>query len=103
MAQSFFPGWEAAERDISARKHQGNPLSEEAFERLRPSLPAQRAAVLEYIRSRGELGATSKEVAGYLARALNCISGRLSELKRDGDIVGTERRRDGCQVWIVKD
>jgi predicted transcriptional regulator len=39
---------------------------------------------------------TSKEIAEFLNRPLNAISGRLSELKAIGKIEKTGQRRDGA-------
>lgn len=83
--------------DPCARKHQGNPESEAAFNRA--NITHDRAEVLRVIRAAGLHGATSKEVARAMEKALNCISGRFVGLLREGLIYRTEEKRDGAAVW----
>lgn len=85
--------------DICENRHRGNPESRRSFERVRDSLPEKRRRVLEIIKAFGPAGATGKEVAAYLGVEFNTISGRLSELKRDGMIVRTGQQRDSCAVY----
>lgn len=105
------PGGDAATQgsppDPCERKHGGNPCSAEAWERAQHGLNATRQTILDYIRSTGANGATSKDVQAYLevqvgqAVGLNVFSGRLSELRQAGLIVDSGRRRDGCAVLVA--
>lgn len=73
--------------DICEGKHQGNTQSRDAFRRLADALPAARLRVMEYIAAQEEQGATAQECANALGVAIHKVSGRFSELKRDGLIV----------------
>ncbi len=86
--------------DPCERKHGGAETSVAAFERAKLSATDYRLACFEYIRSRRADGATSKEVASYLSKHLNEISGRLAELKHAGLVIDSGRRRDGCAVLV---
>lgn len=44
-------------------------------------------------------GLTAKEYAEQTGRPLNTISGRFTELARDGWIERNDDRRDGAAVW----
>jgi DNA-binding Lrp family transcriptional regulator len=74
------------ETDITAGKHGRNEQSETAFGRIRPHLARSRERVLAVIRSCGQEGATTAEIAEKLNCAPNDISGRMSELKATGAI-----------------
>lgn len=78
---------EQAELDICASRHKGNAQSAAAFESIKPTLTARRKEVLEVVR-RLET-ATGEEVADAMGVQVNVISGRLSDLKREGFIVPT--------------
>lgn len=67
--------------DLCERRHSGNPASRAAFAQAAEHLPRRRAEVLAYIRSRGVVGATAKEIATFLGLPLHAVSGRCSELK----------------------
>lgn len=47
----------------------------------------------------GNRGVTCRELADQWGTGMNCISGRFSELKRDGQIAA-KGRRDGCAVYV---
>jgi predicted ArsR family transcriptional regulator len=82
------------DRDICENRHGGNPESVEAF----LTTPAtcrtkQRLAIQTLAKQRGLRGITTDEVAQHFDAPPNSISGRLSELKRDGLLVETQQRR----------
>jgi len=80
--------------DVCRNRHLGNPQSVVA----NPSMGRKRrdkAWVFEIIGS--SKGVTSKEIALRMGRRLNCISGRISELKKEG-LVRVDGTRDGCGI-----
>ena len=85
--------------DICANRHGGNTCSVDANKRVNKA--ADREAILRLI-SAEKNGLTLKEACLVMMKTPNQISGRFSELKRDGLIV-TEGRRDGCGVnYLIK-
>lgn len=85
--------------DICSNRHLGNPESIAAHSRVAPSLLTDRARVLDAIRASGSRGLTAKEYADNENVQLNTISGRFTELKRDGRIVKNGvRDRSGVYV-----
>ena len=81
--------------DICQNRHKNNVNSI----RVNPSpkfKERDRAKVYEIIKRR-VTGITSKEIAGLMDRRLNCISGRISELKQSGLVV-SEGRRGDCGI-----
>lgn len=82
-------------QDICANRHQGNPESQAAFDRVATSLPAARKRVFEHIQSRGLDGATAQECADAFGIPIHKVSGRFSELKRDGLIRKVDVRNHG--------
>ena len=84
--------------DICASRHGGNEQSREA----NPDQSvkgADRAQVFNLIRYSN--GITSKEIAKAMGRGLNCISGRISELKRKQKIA-VNGSRDGCGILFAR-
>lgn len=82
------------ERDVCENRHGGNSESMEAF----VTTPAtcrkkQRMAIQALAKQRGLRGITTDEVAQHFNATPNSVSGRLSELKRDGLLIETDRRR----------
>lgn len=82
------------DRDICENRHGGNLESAEAYY----STPdehrrRQRAVIQSFAKLNGSHGITTDEVAQYLSVPPNSVSGRLSELKRDGLLVETKNRR----------
>lgn len=90
--------------DICRNKHHDDPESVAAHktgDKLR-----DRMLAFEFIRSRGEHGATADEFAASIDRQLNQVSGRFSELKRDGKIVASGEKRptrngSAAKVYVV--
>lgn len=90
--------------DVCARKHGGNPESIEAHKTIRGALPALREAVYHQIKESGEYGRTVDEYCAMWDETPNAISGRFSELARDGRIVkiGRRKTRSGCSASVWK-
>ena len=87
--------------DICKNRHLGNEQSETANHKC--DKDSDRQKVLEYFEKHDN--GTSKEIARYLGKPLNCISGRLTELKADNLIVGnhcSKLVREGCEVYYLK-
>jgi hypothetical protein len=79
--------------DICASRHKGSEESEDAWDRIRELAAQSRRRVFRFIRSRGQYGATTDEVAAVFRVDPNAVSGRLTELKRDGLVVKSGVRR----------
>lgn len=91
----------AAGRDITAAKHGGNAESEAAYMRASATMALRRAEVLALIKAIGRNGMTCKEVARVMGVEMHAVSGRISELKRDGLIRPNGERRDGGAVLVA--
>ncbi len=90
--------------DITANRHRGNPESTTAFETaVKHRATDQQQRVLKCLRDR-PAGLTSEEIAGILGVTVNMISGRCSELKRDGKIYkhGTRLTRSGNPAAVLR-
>lgn len=87
--------------DICAAKHGGSPTSESAHEKSAPSHPSERQQILDWLRQRGQKGGTAKEYAALPGKNFNAISGRWTELKRDGFIMHAGQIRDGAAVYLA--
>ena len=87
--------------DITKNKHGVNAQSNAAFEKISGKINTMQQQVAIAI-NRASAGATSKDIAHWLRRPLNAISGRITELKAMGKIkqIG---RRDGCAVYVVSE
>ncbi len=81
--------------DICENRHRGNQESQAAFQRIAGSLPAARQRCLGFIQSQGEHGATAQECADAFGIPIHRVSGRFSELKRDGLITKIGVRNKG--------
>jgi len=88
--------------DICARKHQGNEVSGAAFQGLKAKLPGLRETVFGVIERAGAKGTTSKEISKNTGIALHSISGRVSELLKDGRVIRLAERREGSSVVRAK-
>jgi hypothetical protein len=79
----------------------------EAHERVKPHKRAVYAAILGVVQARGPAGATVLEIAAALAKKRSTISGRLTELWRDGrlwfrrDAAGEVMKREGARVYVM--
>jgi DNA-binding MarR family transcriptional regulator len=87
--------------DICSNRHKGNTESTAAFQSIRGRLTAQQQRVLNCIRN--SEGLTCNEIAEKLGATPNEISGRCSELKRNGEIrkSGTRLTRSGNPAAIL--
>lgn len=84
--------------DICRNRHKGNEESHKA--NLRVNKKLQRERVLSAIRNAGPVGLTCRELAELWDVGMNTISGRFSELKRDG-LIRKDSVRNGCAVVVV--
>lgn len=85
--------------DICQTKHGGNQQSIEAYESALPRMAETRKQVLVAVRQAMDAGITAKEYAERSGRQLNTVSGRFSELSREGWIERTNRTRNKSAVW----
>ncbi len=90
-------------KDITANRHKGASTSVDAFERIKNTIPRQRAAVLILFRKRPKRGYTVHEIAEAFGVSPNHVSGRLTELKRDGHIIPNGERRGNAAVLVIKE
>lgn len=84
--------------DICRKRHGGARNSERANDRIQSFKPTLRNRVLAYIRLNDDRGATSHEIAAALNKPIHCISGRISELKRDSMVIDTGEDRGGAAI-----
>ena len=85
------------QNDICQNRHQGNSESMAANP---ASVVKQRDRSKVYEIIKLSSGITSKEIAEQMKRRLNCISGRISELKQAG-LVTIWGRRDACGILYL--
>ena len=85
--------------DICENKHGGIWTSQKAFERAKPNMAKERLQVLMAVEKSLNEGITSKEYAEQAGKPLNAVSGRFTELARDGWIVRNNETRGGAAVW----
>ncbi len=85
--------------DICKGKHGGNEHSNLAYQAALPSMAQARRSVLEAIGQAMDAGITAKEYAEKSGRQLNTVSGRFSELARDGWIERSNETRNRSAVW----
>ena len=90
------------ESDICQNRHRGNRQSQSAFESIRDDLPARRALCLALIHNAASQGLTVHELAELLETTPNAVSGRLTELKREGLIckIGTRPTPTGGKAAV---
>jgi Fic family protein len=99
------------QEDICKRKHGGNAESDEAHRSRKPKASSQKAWALKAIVTAKRKGLTVDELAEIWGVGLNAISGRFSELHKEGlierleDSQGGRVRRDTrsggkAAVWI---
>ncbi len=87
--------------DICERKHSGNPASVEANKRAARNKVSDRLRIIEFLKANGT--AYSKQVAAAFNVPLHHLSGRWSELKRDGVVEEIEGERiEGCAVMRLR-
>lgn len=83
--------------DVCEAKHLGNAESQVAFASVQPSTGKTRQDILAWLK-RVRRG-SPKEYAVAANRPLNTISGRWSELKRDGLIRPANTKHDGSMQY----
>lgn len=93
--------------DVCESRHGGNAESREANLAVAPTKVQSRKQVVEFIRSRGFIGATLDECSVALGKPPNALSGRLTEAVLLGQVFKTEMRRktrSGCsaRVYIAR-
>ena len=74
--------------------------SREAAERAQAFVGDQGARVLAWIQVRGSFGATQRECSEALGIGRPSICARVRALEQVGQIVKTDRKRDGCFVYV---
>jgi hypothetical protein len=79
--------------DITWNKHGGNANSTAANASTQSRKARDRARIYTYIHERGGYGATCDEACIALGMLTQTGSARFSEMKRDGDILDTGKRR----------
>lgn len=85
--------------DICERKHGGVFTSRQAFERVQPKMAQARQDVLLAVSLSLDTGLTSKEYSERSGKPLHAVSGRFTELAREGWIERTNETRNGSAVW----
>lgn len=86
----------------------GSDTSASAADAIAPTAGRLRAAVLEYLRSRGEHGATDNEIQAALAMHSNTEGPRRYELVEAGLVRRSDQRRPTrsgrpAVVWVAAD
>lgn len=79
------------EPDICMNRHRRSDTSMLADVRVNKG--RDREQIYGYIKEAGPYGHTLDEISVLLDRPCNCISGRISELKKAGRIIATEATR----------
>ena len=79
--------------DITQNKHGGNEESILAFEKNKGSRDNQRREIFDIVALMGAYGVTTDEIVHGFDYAIQTVSARMSELKRDGMIVKIGRRK----------
>lgn len=90
----------ATQPDICANRHRSSEESMAAFERIASDLPEKRAEVLRAIAGYESFGLTCKELAAAQGVGMNVISGRFTELKKDG-LIRKTGVRNGSAIYIA--
>jgi hypothetical protein len=86
---------------VDLSRGSASPESQAAFKRVTPTLRETHARILAWLEQRGAAGGTSKEFAAHEGVELHTISGRFSELKRDGKIRPNGVVRDKYAVVVI--
>lgn len=101
MDQSSMPSIKKQEPDICRNRHGGVETSVEADKTVKKQ--QDRELIYGYIQAARHYGHTLDELSVLLNRPPNSISGRLTELKVQGKIVYTGRKRQtrsGCLARV---
>ena len=87
--------------DITENRHKGSETSKDAYSRIKATLPKARRWVYGMFAQRPVKGFTVHEIASRMDVSPNVVSGRLSELKRDGLIEPNGERRGKAAVLVI--
>lgn len=101
MQPTLFPEMKKREPDICRRKHGGAETSVEADKAVKKE--ADQKLILGYITAAKAFGMTLDELSIQLDRPPNRISGRLTELRMNGQIVISDLvrpTRTGCKSRV---
>lgn len=79
--------------DITAARHGGNPESVEAHASIEHDKTRLRSRIVEFVRLRGEHGATCDEVERALGLSHQTTSPRVTEANACGELIRTIARR----------
>lgn len=80
--------------DICRNYHGGNKESDDAFNQTKRHSQRDRETILRFGRSEGDRGFTCYEAEKYTGMPHQTASARISELKKSGHIIPTDRRRE---------
>lgn len=87
--------------DPCKRKHRGTDTSRFAYNRVRHSIAKSRAAILDVLRAVYPEGMTGKEIAVYMGKPFNCVSGRITEALEANEVRKLKATRDGGHVIVL--
>lgn len=95
--------------DVDVHKmHHKNAVDTEveAAQKVAPKAPILRMKVLQYLQSRGQLGATGEQVANEIDEWIYSVKPRITELVRLGLVVDSNRRYKNSRnrnevVWVA--
>jgi hypothetical protein len=90
--------------DICAWRHRGNPESVAANAQVEPTKEETRVRIYDFACARGDAGITTDEISEAWGLPPNRVSPRITELKVDGRLVPTDRRRKtrtGCSARVL--
>lgn len=95
--QLMLPGMESQASPRAGRRRrpvdEGRANRNEVYETTQPRHSGDQQRIIEYLTRCGDHGATRDEIAIALAMPLTTVSGRVTELKRLGDVQDTAERR----------
>ncbi len=83
------------ERDITLNKNKGNPASRDAFAKMLLGREATHGRILALLEHED---LSCKQIAQRLGLPMHKVSGRLSEAKEAGLVVGTKVRFEGSEI-----
>ncbi len=86
--------------DITTNKHGGNPQSVAAYEKAKRGAAQAQQDIVDLLKQHTD-GLTCKEMSTLLNREMHKISGRVTELKEQGQVIATETIRQGGAVVVL--
>ena len=98
MSQSAFDFDRKPLPDITRRKHGGNARSVEANKTVDPWKPSVRRTIVELVAKHGAM--TLAEICEAMEKQKNAVSGRMTELVRDG-VLAVQGQREGFAIYIL--